>query len=628
MKERFRAYILYIVLLPILLALSVVLNTHSVYADNLIQSIEKNVTVERNGDARVEEVWMVHVDSGTEIYQAFSDLRGKEITDLSVQDEQGHEFTTVGAWNTNWSFQQKAYKAGYHAIADGVELCFGISEYGTKTYVINYVIHDLVTQYTDFPGIYFDFLKMDMTVYDAKLTIQMADGTALSTDTARMWAFGYTGTDTFEDDGTAVFQPSRYLGSSEHMQVLMFFGTELFDELAITSELSSQEVFDEAVADSEYKAPSTTTKSYDYKSNRSLFSQFGFIFVMALPFVGLWGLIALFKFLKAKFSHKTDNFGKDKFDDGKKLAKMREIPESNIIPCGGDLALIYYLMNVYDIDSEQGRRKGLIGARMLEFVRDKHVTFTLAMHKYWHGSKEEYAINVQNLASADLNGDGFANLLVKAADSDKILTKNELKNYCKQHYSELENWFRAIHNIGQARAADAGLIIEIPENRNWFHYHNPNWGKRYTITHQAKAQAEQILALKKYLLNFSTITHDVGVQDVVVWERYLIFATLVGIADKVEEQLKIHYPEVLEKVSFAEFGDFDTLSFVSDISTLSYAAMSMGIAAAARASASHSMMSSIGSSGFSGGSDWGGGGGSASFSGGGSSGGSSGGGIR
>lgn len=51
--------------------------------------------------------------------------------------------------------------------------------------------------------------------------------------------------------------------------------------------------------------------------------------------------------------------------------------------------------------------------------------------------------------------------------------------------------------------------------------------------------------LKKYMEDFSMLDRR-EVPELVIWEKYLVFATVFGVADKVIKQLKIVYPNLDE----------------------------------------------------------------------------------
>ena len=121
--------------------------------------------------------------------------------------------------------------------------------------------------------------------------------------------------------------------------------------------------------------------------------------------------------------------------------------------------------------------------------------------------------------------------------------------------------------------------------------------KTYTV--EFKKEIEHVIGFKKFLKEMSLIDEK-EVIEVKLWEEYLIFATILGIADEVEKQLKIRCPE------FNEESYMETVHTTRIMRDFTY----RSVAAAYRAQ-------SAASSGGSGRSS--GGGGSSSSSGGGSS---------
>ena len=67
----------------------------------------------------------------------------------------------------------------------------------------------------------------------------------------------------------------------------------------------------------------------------------------------------------------------------------------------------------------------------------------------------------------------------------------------------------------------------------------------------------QLYGLKKYLEEFSNMDTK-EVMEVKLWDEYLMFAYLFGIADKVAKQLKDMYPEVVMEMQNQNI-DYDTL---------------------------------------------------------------------
>lgn len=59
--------------------------------------------------------------------------------------------------------------------------------------------------------------------------------------------------------------------------------------------------------------------------------------------------------------------------------------------------------------------------------------------------------------------------------------------------------------------------------------------------------------LKKYMEDFSMLDKR-EIPEIVIWEKFLVYATVFGIADKVLKQLKIVYPNITEQMNVNSYG--------------------------------------------------------------------------
>ena len=147
------------------------------------------------------------------------------------------------------------------------------------------------------------------------------------------------------------------------------------------------------------------------------------------------------------------------------------------------------------------------------------------------------------------------------------------------------------------------------------------FGKTKTITVknvklQLREDAIQMKGLKKFLLDFSMMPKK-EYFEVHIWEEYLIFAQLLGIADKVEKQFSKLYPNF----------NRETL-LNTEITTIAVRSTAEICYEGVRAGAARDTIRASSGGDYSGSSRDSGGGGSSYDSGGSSSGGSSGGGFR
>ena len=108
----------------------------TVFASNNVSEIDIDVTVMDDGSAYIVQNWKGTFDEGTENYIPIN-TDDISVTDFKVSDKNG-AYTFVENWDVDLSFDEKARKCGINETYDGIELCFGISDYGENRYAIEY----------------------------------------------------------------------------------------------------------------------------------------------------------------------------------------------------------------------------------------------------------------------------------------------------------------------------------------------------------------------------------------------------------------------------------------------------------------------------------------------------------
>ena len=71
-------------------------------------------------------------------------------------------------------------------------------------------------------------------------------------------------------------------------------------------------------------------------------------------------------------------------------------------------------------------------------------------------------------------------------------------------------------------------------------------------TQEGIDESEKWKGLKKYMEEFSMLDKR-EVPEVVIWEKFMVYATAFGIADKVLKQLKIVYPDLENTININDY---------------------------------------------------------------------------
>ncbi len=572
---------------------------------NTINRIDMDIVIHSNGDASVTEIWDAYLDQGTEGYKPYANLGNANITNFSVSDDSGAVYDSLSEWDTSLSFNNKAYKCGIHNTANGVELCWGISNYGKRIYTLKYDLSNFVSQYTDAQGIYFNFLNLDQSIGKAKITIH--SDVSFSLENSKIWGFGYFGKDVFEN-GTIIFESDGHLSSNQYIVGLIRFESNLFNtNNRIDS--SFDDIYNSAFND--VKDLSNDTYEPHYSFGSILLILIALIFN---PVFWIFGFMVLYR-LKGKTwllgsgkSSNELNFG----IEGKILPPENQIDYWREIPCDKDLEKAYWVCLQYNVVFENKLREGIIGAILLKWIKNGFITVSETKKGLFSFKDNNYAIDFSNMTHAENEiENNLFTMLISACGSNKILEAKEFEKWSKKNYSKILSWFSFICDKEQSYLEAQGLITSTSEETDGM------FGRKKTIivknvNPQLREEALHLTGLKKFLLDFSVIAER-EYFEVHVWEEYLIFAQLLGIADKVEEQFNKLYPNFnqLSKLNT----DITTIT-VRNMATICYKGVQEGIA---RSSSGNDYSGSSRSSGS---------GGSSYSSGGSSSGGSSGGGFR
>ena len=589
---------------------------------NSISKINMDVYIDKHGNAEIKETWNAYLTEGTEGYKSFKNLGNHEITDFSVTDDNGIKYETLPYWYSNNSFDKKAYKSGINKINGGIELCWGISKYGERTYILKYKISNLVTQYTDTQGIYFNFLNLDFSVEKANINIH--SDVPFSLDNARIWAFGNSGSINFKDNN--IVYNGGYLSSSDYMVTLVRFESNLFDT-ENKSNKSFDDIYDSAFSDVKESTSEENMKKAEHSKPKSIkdIIKSIFIILVMIPLVLvlnpiIWGT-ALLCYLVEKSRSNSDVLGtnSERLDfgsEGRFLPSDSQINYWREIPCDKDLEKAYWVCANYYIVTDKALKEGIIGAILLKWIKNGYITITETKKGLFSVKDNNYAIDFTKMDKGDTDIENkLFKMLVDASRSNKILEAKEFSKWSKKHYAKIQSWFNSIIYITEPHLEEEGFIIKTEGEAEGL------FGKTKKVTHRhvslkLREEALHLKGLKKFLLDFSQMPKRSAIE-VHIWEDYLIFAHLLGIADKVEEQFSKLYPKIYKESAF----NTDLTTIVArDMAKICYRGMRDGEErAASRSSTSHDYSGSSSSSG---------GGGSSYSSGGSSSGGSSGGGFR
>ena len=557
------------------LLLLMVLIPFKVNADH-IYGVKMEVFINKEGNASIKETWKVKADSGSEWYKQILNLGESKLTNFKVSMD-NKELTYKSNWNVNGSIEEKAGYYGINYISNGLELCFGKKDMKSHTFILTYDISNYIFNTKDAQVLYFTLFP--------KFTADSFDVTVKSyydfPDNLDVWGYGYKGY-AYVKDGAILMSNEGSL-DDEYVVLLAKFPLNTF---STNYQVENFNNFEEILGDAkegsfhyDYDDYNDYNNNYNYKPS---------LFARIIPYIVIIFQLIVFGGM-ATLIYKTISSSKYGFKNNKTIS-YKDAMIFREIPCNKD---IYYANTLININHFGGyETTNIFGAIILKWVKNDKIKFR--KEKKGLLKKEVSIIDLTMNPTFDNENEKKLFNMMYEASNDGYLESNELEKWARRNYSKFLDIFNKISNDYLNKLKSEGHIYKRT-NKEECKYKNVMDDTIYEET-------KKLYGLKKFLIEFSQMNTK-EVLEVKLWDEYLMFAYLFGIASKVAKQLKNMYPEVIEQMGNGL--DYDILIFINNMSITSASAAS----SARRDAESYSSGGGGFSSGGGGGGSFGGGGG-------------------
>ena len=486
-----------------------------VFAKNHVDTIDIDVDIHQNGSATITQRWAGTFDEGTEIYLPIED-KSLIVKNLKVWKDT-REYLLADGWNVDWSFDSKKWRCGINYTDKGLELCFGISEYGNNIYTFSYDVDPLVKSYTDSDGFNFMFVNPGMSIFpsNVNLRVKLDDEKRLSADTARIWGFGYDGFTTFSEDGYAVAYSTSPLNTGNYMNVALEIFKGLINPNVSVDDTFERQVLKKAFEDSSYAA----TIARENKRSLTL---------SEILYYVLTGLFIIFVIARIVSSVKRKRSLKSFYKEG---SYFRDNPN------GGNIVMTHMLYRDFDI--WKNKETNVIGAIIMKMINNGNLE-PLQEKSYGFFGNEKVSTSLKvGKEPDDTTLKELYDIIIQAAGDDGILQENELKKYAQKNYEALIEYIKSLETKGR-------------NTLNQESCYNRVGGKNLSdLNEKGLKELSEVYGLRKFLDEF-TLINERSITEGVIWEDLMVYATLFGIAKKVLSELKEVYPDKLveiEKIS-------------------------------------------------------------------------------
>lgn len=561
MKKILKRTILFICIFIEIIILS---NNSNASGGLRLRNLNYDVTLNEDGTADVTENWRIRIEDTNTLFKTFEvdTSKYKEITNVKVQ-----EVKSSGNVDFNRINQYKYHvdKNCYYALMykGKFEIAWGAhAENTTRTYKISYKIIDAVKNYNDCSEFYWQFISTS-----SEIPADYIEGTiklpynVQNIEDLRVWAHGPLNGDIVKLSNDTVRFTIKDLDENTMLEARVVTPTNIFNANLNTlnqNKLNSILTQEETWAEEANLKRERLEKQIETQRK---------IIIVGFVIANILGLILAIVVIKKiiKYHKELKNTPIIKPEQ---YEYFRDIENKNQTPA--EAGLLYY----FKVISLQSVMPKIITATMLDLCMKKHIEFEQVPDK-----NNQIKVKLINTNKENLKEDEKVvyELLEKIPKQDSnSFTMKEFEKYASKHSSKILTTFERIEKIAKKSQEDEGNYSKdlITKHQNWAAKGVgyiflaivsviSMWllvipsivaavycfiiSSRYnTLTEKGMNEKEKLIGLKKYMEDFSMMKEKT-VPELVLWERYLIYATVFGIAEKVLKQLKVVYPELLDE---------------------------------------------------------------------------------
>ena len=614
----------------------ILLNSTSSEASLHLKNLDFTAQINEDGSMDVVETWDVNVSDTNTLYKTFKIDKTKYsgISNVFVQDitsGTNKNFKKSDIWQ--YHLDKGHYFGGINNSHE-YEIAWGvsISSSSRKQYLIKYTVEDVIKKYNDCAELYWQFVGSEFEISADSITgIIKLPKKVSNKDELKVWGHTeYLNGEIYVTDLDIVeFNVNKYK-SGNFVEVRIAMPTYVMSKLENTSNINKID----SIIEQETEWANEANARRDRRNKN-----FKLLILATILVNTSIGIMFSKKIKKNKqFLEKNPNILPEQ-----QLEYYRELPDKEETP----LEAVFILKTGY----KQSCLPNVFSATILNF----------ALKGYIRIEQEGKTIKIllNKIKTDELTGDEKKVLeILRATSNNNELTMAELEKYIKNYPSKLMNLNSTFEKVSKTQASEKGkfdtnrfnkqivyaeknvgyiflLIIIITASIFTIGYAYKNVQSMLItctiislaffivvtiinlilnikittsfngFTQKGINEQEQWKAFKKYMEDFSYL-NEKEVPQLVLWEKYLVFATAFGIADKVLKQLKVKYPELNDPDTIHSMILFNSMynsngfntKFINSINT-----------STSRMYSSTYSSGSGGGGGFSGGGGFGGGGG-------------------
>ena len=551
------------ILLMLVMFIGIILITNQVQAGSIkLNKLDFQIQLNEDGSMDVTENWNARITDTNTMFKDFylDSSKFKEITNVEVYRVDSGNRQKLTEINEEMYHVTKNCYYGLPIIGNKFEIAWGVSVDGTETrnYQVKYKVVDAVKTYTDCSELYWQLVGTDNEIPVTKLTATIKLPKAVSEkNNIRGWAHGpYNGNITVNSD--SIYLEVDYLDTETMVEARVVTLENIFTKNKITDKAK----LDSILSEEQKWADQANREREEYiqrkEEEERIERIIGIVYVIVTA-----GLSVFLIYKLIKNGIKASKIEKKKMPE---IDYFREIPNKEA--SAGDAAYLYYFKN----GKFSSNISKILSATLLQLSLKKYIAFS----EDNTSSKPQVRINIldvtENMETL-ANDEQLVYELLNKVSKEKTFTMKEFEEYARKHCESFMGKIRKLETEVEKHQVEMKNYSKENEKKASKHSNKgiiymffgivgigimpipailliinsiPHFimsKRNRNLTDKGLEEKAKWVGLKKYMEDFSLL-NEKEVPDLKLWEKYLVFATAFGIADKVLKQLKIKYPEL------------------------------------------------------------------------------------
>ena len=194
------------------------------------------------------------------------------------------------------------------------------------------------------------------------------------------------------------------------------------------------------------------------------------------------------------------------------------------------MSMTYALIK--DFSPKTIKETNIFGALLLQMIYDKNLDEETVSTVGLFGKEKTHTNLILKNRPTEKYKAKLYDILEVASNGNGILEENEFSKYAKNHFDELSDFLSDFYNNGRDAISQNACYKKMLSK------------DISGLNDNGKQQLSEAIGLKKFLEDFSLIDER-EIKELTIWDSYLVYAALFGVADKVLKQMKKVYPKEL-----------------------------------------------------------------------------------